>query len=374
MSFVLGASLESFSALLEEEERIESINTDEKEEVTPEQIEELHQKENEVAEAGDQVDMAMHAILTLNDEANDMLHLKKVIMTHGLSESLFVYINKNNSLTKRCKRMCGVTIASTESFVEGNKSQKMEVVASLESMLENIKKTISKWIDRVVEFVKKYWNKFTTFIKEKYNSIKNKIKRKFIKYDWIEAGVDPESSYYSKSDLFSIAKYMDDMLTKRCPAMLSEINSTVQTINSTKNSVEINIDKFREYYKEVDSKFKAIKKINAVDAGRQYGPNDPEEIGKYTTKFESITEQLNSSVTRVTDEIKKLRALQFTDESDEANKQKQKCIGLLNGFTNIVRKIIQYSTTFTNEADKVIRAMSTASTYAENKEKKESNK
>ena len=374
MSFVLGASLESFSALLEEEERIESINTDEKEEVTPEQIEELHQKENEVAEAGDQVDMAMHAILTLNDEANDMLHLKKVIMTHGLSESLFVYINKNNSLTKRCKRMCGVTIASTESFVEGNKSQKMEVVASLESMLENIKKTISKWIDRVVEFVKKYWNKFTTFIKEKYNSIKNKIKRKFIKYDWIEAGVDPESSYYSKSDLFSIAKYMDDMLTKRCPAMLSEINSTVQTINSTKNSVEIDIDKFREYYKEVDSKFKAIKKINAVDAGRQYGPNDPEEIGKYTTKFESITEQLNSSVTRVTDEIKKLRALQFADESNEANKQKQKCIGLLNGFTNIVRKIIQYSTTFTNEADKVIRAMSTASTYAENKEKKESNK
>lgn len=369
MSFVLGASLESFSALLEEEERIESINTDEKEEVTPEQIEEIHQKENEVAEAGDQVDMAMHAILTLNAEANDMLHLKKVIMTHGLSESLFAYINKNNSLTKRCKRMCGTTIASTESFVEGNKSQKMEVVASLESMLENIKKTIGKWVDRVVEFVKKYWNKFINFIKEKYNSIKTKIKRKFTKYDWIEAGVNPESNYYSKSDLFSIAKYMDDMLTKRCPAMLSEINSIVQTINSTKNSVEMDVDKFAKYYEEIDNKFKAIKKINAVDAGKQYGPNDPGALAEYTAKFESITSQLNSSVTRITDEIKKLHTLQFNDNSAEANNAKKMCISTLNAFINIVRKIINYNTTFTNEVDKVISAMLKAAVYAENKEK-----
>lgn len=373
MSFVLGASLESFSALLEEEERIESINTDEKEEVTPEQIEEIHQKENEVVEAGDQVDMAMHAILTLNNEANDMLHLKKVIMTHGLSESLFAYINKNNSLTKRCKRMCGVTIASTESFVEGNKSQKMEVVASLESMLENIKKTIGKWIDRVVEFVKKYWNKFINFIKEKYNSIKNKIKRKFTKYDWIEAGVNPESNYYSKSDLFSIAKFMDDMLSKRCPSMLSNINSIVQDILATKNSVEMNADEFKKYDEEFDNKFKAVKKINAVDAGKQYSPADMSNLFDYVGKFESITLQLNSSVARITDSINKLRSAQFGDDSDEANQTKQKCIATLNEFITIVRKIIHGNTTFTNEADKVINAMVKASVYAEKKEK-ESNK
>lgn len=175
MSFALGAGLESFSAYMEDVEAEAEVKISDDEassvtEITPKEVDESE----EVKENSENITMAFQYMSLILNDISETAHLHNVIKQYGCSESLYQFINDNNSFIKRSK-WAGITIASTEAFVEGNRSQKEGLLSATKNILSKMWAAIVSLADKIWKNIQKFWNFFFDKMKFQKNKINQEI-------------------------------------------------------------------------------------------------------------------------------------------------------------------------------------------------------
>lgn len=176
MSFALGAGLESFSAYMEDVEAEAEVKISDDDdassatEITPVDVEETEKLEEDT----EKVSMQLQYMSLILNDISETVHLQNTVKQYGCSESLYQFINNNNSFINRSK-WAGITVASTESFVEGNRSQKMELLAATENIITKMWEAIVKLAQKIWNSIKNFWNSFFNKTKSQTEKIGKKI-------------------------------------------------------------------------------------------------------------------------------------------------------------------------------------------------------
>ena len=246
MSFALGAGLESFSAYMEDVEAEAEVKISDDEassatEITPKEVDESE----EVKENSENITMAFQYMSLILNDISETAHLHNVIKQYGCSESLYQFINDNNSFIKRSK-WAGITVASTEAFVEGNRSQKEGLLSATKNILSKMWSAIVSLADKIWKNIQKFWSFF--FDKMKFQ--KNKINQEILPS--LNSIKDPSTINFSNTNYKDVKVLKYDKCNSLFTAFtnLAKKNDNVSKfVDNVEKSLD-NLDNIPEFNKD----------------------------------------------------------------------------------------------------------------------------
>lgn len=246
MSFALGAGLESFSAYMEDVEAEAEVKISDDEassvtEITPKEVDESE----EVKENSENITMAFQYMSLILNDISETAHLHNVIKQYGCSESLYQFINDDNSFIKRSK-WAGITVASTEAFVEGNRSQKEGLLSATKNILSRMWAAIVSLADKIWKSIQKFWN----FFFDKMRFQKNKINKEILPS--LNSIKDPSTINFSNTNYKDVKVLKYDKCNSLFNAFtnLAKKNDNVSKfVDNVEKSLD-NLDNIPEFNKD----------------------------------------------------------------------------------------------------------------------------